>query len=206
MKVALVNGSPKPPSGDSTTAFALSVIADSLAQNGVDSETIQVGHLNISGCKACGGCAKTHKCVLSDGLDEVAEKIHACDGLVVGSPVYYAGINGTVKAFLDRLFYSGTGLFRFKPAAGVVAMRRAGGTAALQTLNQYFEFAEMLITPTMYWSAIHGISGSQAAADEEGVQQMQVIGRNMAYLLKMKESANLPVPEAVTRVKTNFIK
>jgi multimeric flavodoxin WrbA len=160
----------------------------------------------LGGCLACGACADSKKCVVEDGLNEIAEKVHESDGIVVGSPVYYAGINGTLKCFLDRLFYSGTGKFRFKPAAGLVAMRRAGGTAALQTLNQYFEFAEMLITPTMYWSGIHGSNGEQAANDAEAVQMMQVIGRNMAYLLKLKQSSDIPVPETVVKVKTNFIR
>ena len=206
MKVSLINGSPHE---NGTTAFALGTIAETLTQKGVDSEVIQVGNKAIRGCIACGGCYSTKKCVINDGLNEIAEKIHDSDGLVIGSPVYYAGINGTLKSFLDRLFYSGTGKFRFKPAAGVVAMRRAGGTAALHSINQYFEFAEMLITPTMYWSGIHGLNGEQAAQDEEGVQMMQVIGRNMAYLLEMKAAAslnNLPIPEAVDRIKTNFIR
>jgi len=202
MKVTLINGSPHE---SGTTAFALRVIEESLTQKGVTGEIIQVGHMPLRGCTACGGCVNAKKCVVNDGLNEIAEKIHASDGLVVGSPVYYAGINGTLKCFLDRLFYSGTGKFRFKPAAGVVAMRRAGGTAALQTINQYFEFAEMLITPTMYWSGIHGLNGEQAAQDEEAVQMMQVIGRNMAHLLEVKAKAGLPIPEPVQKVKTNFI-
>jgi multimeric flavodoxin WrbA len=203
MKVALINGSPHE---NGTTAFALGIIAGSLESDGVKSEIIQVGHMPIRGCTACCSCLSAQKCVIDDGLNEIAEKVHACDGLVVGSPVYYAGINGTCKSFLDRLFYSGTGRFRFKPAAGVVAMRRAGGTAALHTINQYFEFAEMLITPTMYWSGIHGLNGEQASNDEEGVQMMEVIGRNMAFLLKMKEKAGLAVPEPVKKIKTNFVR
>jgi len=205
MKITLINGSPHE---NGTTAFALGVIAESLEKEGVESEIIQVGKMNLRGCVACGGCYSAKKCVSGDkdSLNEIAEKIHASDGLIVGSPVYYAGINGTLKSFLDRLFYSNPGKFRFKPAAGIVAMRRAGGTAALHTLNQYFELAEMLIVPTVYWSGIHGLNGEQAAQDIEGVQMMEVIGRNAAYLLKMKEKANLPPPEAVTRVKTNFIK
>jgi len=203
MKITLINGSPHE---SGTTAFALGVVAESLKEHGAESEIIQVGHMALGGCLACMGCVKSKRCVVEDGLNEIADKIHESDGLVVGSPVYYAGINGTCKCFLDRLFYSGTGKFRFKPAAGVVAMRRAGGTAALQTINQYFEFAEMLITPTMYWSGIHGLNGEQAADDSEGVQMMKVIGRNMAYLLKMKEASGLPVPEAAVKIKTNFIR
>jgi multimeric flavodoxin WrbA len=205
IKITLINGSPHE---KGTTAFALGVVAKSLEENlaGSSAEIIQVGHMALYGCTNCGGCSASGKCVHDDGLNEIAGKIHESDGLIVGSPVYYAGINGTLKSFLDRLFYSGTGNFRFKPAAGVVAMRRAGGTAALQTINQYFEFAEMIITPTMYWSGIHGLSGEQAALDKEGIQMMQVIGRNMAYLLRMKSEANIPEPEPVNKVKTNFIK
>jgi multimeric flavodoxin WrbA len=201
MKAALINGSPHE---SGTTAFALGVIAETLSEKNIESEIIHVGRLGLSGCMACGGCAEFRKCILKDGFAEIAEQIYNADGLVIGSPVYYAGINGTLKAFLDRLFYSGSGRFRFKPAAGIVAMRRAGGTAARQTLNQYFEFAEMLITPTMYWSAIHGLNGEQAAQDTEGVWQAQVIGKNMAYLLEVMKGATIPDPH--TRVKFNFIR
>jgi multimeric flavodoxin WrbA len=203
MKVTLINGSPHE---KGTTAFALGEIAFSLQKEDISSEIIQIGHLPLRGCLACGGCYDSKKCVINDQLNEIAEKIRQSDGLVIGSPVYYAGINGTLKSFLDRLFYSCTGQFRFKPAAGIVAMRRAGGTAALQTINQYFEFAEMLITPTMYWSALHGLNGEQAAGDEEGVQMCRVIGRNMAFLLKMKQASGLEIPEAVVKIKTNFIR
>ncbi|MCL2754482.1 MAG: flavodoxin family protein [Oscillospiraceae bacterium] len=205
MKVALINGSPHE---NGTTAFALGVIAEELSKKDIESEVIHVGRLGLSGCMACGGCAEFRKCILKDSFNEVSEKIHEAQGLVIGSPVYYAGINGTLKAFLDRLFYSGTGKFRFKPAAGIVAMRRAGGTAALQTLNQYFEFAEMLITPTMYWSAVHGLNASEAEQDKEGVWQAQVIGKNMAYLLDVmsKAGSGFPAPEPHRRVKMNFIR
>jgi multimeric flavodoxin WrbA len=203
MKVTLINGSPHE---NGTTAFALGVIADSLGENGIESEIIQVGHMALGGCLACGQCLSSKKCVVEDGLNEIADTVHTSDGLVVGSPVYYAGINGTCKSFLDRLFYSGTGRFRFKPAAGVVAMRRAGGTAALSAITRYFEFAEMMITPTMYWSGIHGLNGQQASTDEEAVQMMKVIGINMAYLLKIKQEAGLPVPEPVKKIKTNFVR
>ncbi|MCL1903944.1 MAG: flavodoxin family protein [Oscillospiraceae bacterium] len=204
-KVTLINGSPHE---NGTTAFALGIIAKSLNEKDINTEIIQIGQMALRGCTACMGCVKTKKCVFGegDGLNEIAEKIHNSDGLVVGSPVYYAGINGTLKSFLDRLFYSGTGRFRFKPAAAVVAMRRAGGTAALQTINQYFEFAEMLITPTMYWSGIHGLNGEQAATDQEGVQMMQVIGRNMAYLLELKPASNIDIPEPAVKIKTNYIR
>ena len=205
MKVILINGSPHE---NGTTAFALGVAAETLIQKGIQAEIIQTGHMGLSGCVACGACLTSKECVFGeeDGFNDIAGRVHQADGLVVGSPVYYAGINGTLKCFLDRLFYSGTGRFRFKPAAGVVAMRRAGGTAALQTINQYFEFAEMLITPTMYWSGIHGLNGEQASKDEEAVQMMQVIGRNMAYLLEMKTASGLPIPEPAKKIKTNFIR
>jgi multimeric flavodoxin WrbA len=203
MKVILLNGSPNE---FGTTRFALDAVADTLAKHGVDSEVITIGGYTIRGCTGCQACFELKYCVNSDELNSIAEKIHAADGLVVGSPVYYAGINGTLKAFLDRLFYSGTGKFRFKPAAAVVAMRRAGGTAARATINHYFEFAEMLITPTHYWSGIHGLNAEQAEQDAEGIQQMQVIGRNMAFLLEMKAKSDLPIPEPVQRIKTNFVR
>jgi len=202
MKVALINGSPHE---NGTTAFALGVVAKTLSEKGIQSNIINVGRLGLSGCMACGGCAEFKKCILKDEFNETAAPIYEADGIVIGSPVYYAGINGTLKAFLDRLFYSGSAKFAFKPAAAIVAMRRAGGTAARQTLTQYFEFAQMLITPTMYWSAIHGLNAEQAAQDEEGVWQAQVIGKNMAYLLEVMSKAE-SVPEQHTRVKFNFIR
>ncbi|MDR0222018.1 MAG: flavodoxin family protein [Oscillospiraceae bacterium] len=203
MKVTLINGSPRE---NGTTAYALGVIAGSLNAKDVKTEIITVGAMNLRGCLGCGGCRGAGKCVTDDGLNEIAAKMRAADGVVIGSPVYYAGINGTLKCFLDRAFYSGAGKFRFKPAAGAVAMRRAGGTAALQTINQYFELAEMLITPTIYWSGIHGLSGEQAGKDAEGVQMMEVIGANMAYLIKMKNACGLPEPPDVVRARTNFIR
>ncbi|MCL2633243.1 MAG: flavodoxin family protein [Oscillospiraceae bacterium] len=203
MKTVLINGSPHE---SGTTAYALSVIANALSAENIEVETIHIGNMKIQGCQGCGGCYGVGECVINDDeLNDIAKKMQEADGIVIGSPVYYAGINGTLKSFLDRAFYSGTGKYRFKPAAGVVAMRRAGGTAALQTINQYFELAEMLITPTIYWSGIHGLNGEQAALDGEGVQMMEVIGKNMAYLLRIKAASGLPEPPAVTKVRTNFI-
>lgn len=204
MKVILINGSPHE---NGTTAFALGIIAKSLAEEGIDSEIVTIGDRNIRGCVGCGKCANLGRCVIeSDELNEIAAKMREADGVVIGSPVYYAGINGTLKCFLDRAFYSSSKHFRFKPAAGVVAMRRAGGTAALQTVNHYFEIAEMLITPTVYWSGIHGVNGEQAKSDGEGVQMLEVLGRNMAYLIKMKAASGLELPPKVEKIRTNFIR
>jgi multimeric flavodoxin WrbA len=203
MKVILINGSPRE---KGTTAFALGIIAEVLESEGISAEIITIGNRSICGCIGCGGCSDAGKCIIDDELNEIAFKMREADGMVIGSPVYYAGINGTLKCFLDRAFYSSAKYFRFKPAAGMVAMRRAGGPAALQPVNQYFEFAEMLITPTVYWSGIHGMSGEQAQNDGEGVQMMEIIGRNMAYLLKMKASCKLPEPPLPEKVRTNFIR
>lgn len=205
MKVIAINGSPR---AKGNTYTSLTAVCEELNKNGIETEIIQIGNMNLTGCKACGYCGKNGgKCVFNDGLNEIAEKIRSADGLVVGSPVYYAGINGTVKAFLDRLFFTSSASMRFKAAASLVSLRRSGGVAALEEINRYFLFSEMIITPTRYWSVIHGGAPGEAAQDEEGMQIARNIGSNMAYILKIKEnSAGIDKPCLEEKIKTSFIR
>lgn len=203
MKVIAINGSPRK---DGNTYLALKTACDILNEQGIETEIVNVGNMNITGCKACGGCAGKGRCVINDGFNEVADKAAAADGIIVGSPVYYAGINGTLKCFLDRLFYVHSSEMRFKPAAAVVALRRSGVTHTYQTIYNYFTISEMLITPTNYWPGVHGGAKGEAEQDLEGMQIARGIGRNMSYLLKMKAESTVPVPEKEDKIKFSYIR
>ena len=206
MKVLLLNGSPHE---NGTTKRALVEVAKTLNENGVETEILTVGNKRVAGCMACGGCATTGKCVFDDELIfEIVKKIEESDGVVIGSPVYYASINGTLKAFLDRVFYSKNS-FANKVGASVVVARRAGTTATFDIINKYFAISSMPIVTSNYWNNVHGSNGVQAELDEEGMQTMRVLGKNMAWLIKCikfgKENGiNPPVLE--DKIKTNFIK
>jgi multimeric flavodoxin WrbA len=177
-----------------------------LQKESIETELITVGNKQFRGCMGCGKCYDASKCIIDDGANEIIAKMRAADGLIIGSPVYYAGINGTLKAFLDRAFYSSGTAYRFKPCAGIVVARRAGTTAALEQLNKYFQIAEMLITPTMYWSGIHGGAVGEVAKDKEGVQMFEQIGKNMAYLLKMQKESGLKPPEREPKIRFNYVR
>ncbi len=205
MKVLLINGSPHE---KGTTKRALTEVATALNENGVETEIITVGNLAISGCTACGGCAKTSRCVKNDIANVIIEKIENADGLIIGSPVYYASINGTLKSLLDRIFYARKS-FAGKPAAAVAVARRAGTTATLDIINKYFMISKMPVVSSQYWNMVHGSNGSQAEEDLEGMQTMRVLGENMAWLIKCikaGEKAGVYLPEAKPAVRTNFIR
>jgi len=174
-------------------------------------EIIHIGNKNIRGCIACGGCAKNQneKCVFDDEVNESIQKMKDADGIIIGSPTYYASIAGTMKCFLDRAFYTASangGLFRHKVGASVVAVRRSGEVAVYDHLNHYFTIGEMFLASSSYWSVIHGRLPGEALQDEEGVQTMKVLGKNMAFLMESiaKNSQNLPEKEA--KIMTNFIR
>lgn len=204
MKVIAINGSPH---AKGNTFCALTECCGALNKNGIETEIIQIGNKNIVGCHACGYC-KQHdgKCVFDDGLNEIAEKIREADGVIIGSPVYYAGLNGTVKSFLDRLFITSSSAMRFKVGAGLVVLRRSGGVTAMEEINRFFGITEMIITPTRYWSVAHGSAQGEVMQDNEGLQIARNIGENMAYLLKMKEASNVTPPEIEPKIGTNFIR
>lgn len=205
MKVIAINGSPHP---EGNTYQSLRRVCEELEKENIETEIITIGNRNICGCKACGACSKLGKCAFgdADGLNEIGEKMAAADGILIGSPVYYAGINGTLKSFLDRVFYTYGGKFRMKPAAAVVALRRGGAIAAYDTINHYFGITEMMMVPSMYWNAVHGAAQGECQQDAEGMQLMEAIGRNMAYLLKVQAASNIPVPEKLQKIKYNYVR
>ncbi len=204
MKVLLLNGSPR---ANGNTAVALAEMEAVFAKNGIETETVQVGNQDIRGCVACFQCVKTGKCAINDIVNELALKLEQCDGLVLGSPVYYAAANSTLTALLDRLFYS-TGFDKtMKVGASVAVARRGGCSAAFDQLNKYFTISGMPIASSQYWNSVHGRAPGQAAADAEGLQTMRVLAENMTFLMKSialgKEAFGLPEKEK--REWTNFI-
>lgn len=205
MKVILINGSPH---ADGSTNRALVEVARELNKEGIETEIVQVGHLAIRGCIACGSCYQTGKCVFEDVVNEVAKKFEKADGLVVGSPVYYASPNGTLISFLDRLFYSTHFNKMMKVGASVVSCRRGGNTASFDVLNKYFTISNMPIASSRYWNMVHGNRKEETEQDLEGLLTMRTLGRNMAFLIKSiklgKEEMSLPEKEPF--VGTNFIR
>lgn len=205
MKVLMINGSPR---GEGNTYIALREMEKIFKEEGIETEILQVGNQAVRGCIACGSCAKNGKCVFDDMVNEAAPKFEECDGLVVGSPVYYASANATLIAFLDRLFYS-TGFDKtMKVGASVVAARRGGLSATFDELNKYFTISGMPVASSQYWNSIHGRAPGEAKEDGEGLQTMRVLARNMAFLMKSialgKEKYGLPEKEE--RVYTHFIR
>ena len=201
MKVLMLNGSPK---ANGNTALALREVASVLEKEGVDVEIVQVGHLAVRGCVACLACRKIGKCVVDDIVNELAEKLKEADGMVVGSPVYYAAANSTLTAVLDRLFYSSSFDKRMKVGAAIAVARRGGTTATFDQLNKYFVISGMPIVPSQYWN----IAPGDIAEDGEGLQTMRTLGANMAFLMKSialgKEAYGLPEKEAP--IRTGFVR
>ena len=206
MKVLLINGSPK---DNGNTAFALSQMDEVFHAAGVETEILQVGSQLIRGCTGCGGCYKIGKCVFDDCVNETASKLPEYDGIVIGSPVYYASPNGTLLSFLDRLFYSsGKVDKRMKVGASVVVARRGGCTAAMDVLNKYFTISEMPVASSTYWNIIHGGKPGDAQQDAEGIRTVRNLAKNMVFLMNAIaaeiEESGLPEPEK--KVFTNFIR
>ncbi len=205
MKVLLINGSPK---ANGNTAMALNEMVTVFAQQGIETEIIHVGNKDIRGCVSCLACRKTGKCAFDDLVNEAAEKLQACDGLVVASPVYYASANGTLISFLDRLFYSSSFSKTMKVGASVAVARRGGCSATFDQLNKYFTISGMPIASSQYWNSVHGGAPGEAEQDAEGMQTMRTLARNMTFLMKSialgKETFGLPEKEAPAR--TDFIR
>ncbi len=205
MKVLLINGSPKK---EGNTFIALSEVQKTLTAEGIETEMIHVGHKNIHGCIACNKCVETGRCAFNDIVNEVADKFKDADGIVVGSPVYYASPNGTLLSFLDRLFYSSPFDKSMKVGAAVAVARRGGTTATFDVLNKYFTISNMPIAPSQYWNSVHGRMPGEATQDGEGLQTMRQLARNMAFLIKSiqlgKEKFGLPEHEK--RIATHFIR
>ena len=193
MKVLILNGSPRV---NGCTARALEEVSKTLNEEGIETETIVVGNKDVRGCIACNYCAKTGKCVFNDIVNDIAVKFENADGIIVGSPVYYAGSNGTIISLLDRLFYSTHFDKTMKVGACVLSSRRAGSTSAMDEINKYFTICSMPIVSSSYWNEVHGREASDVEKDKEGLQTMRNLGRNMAFMIKAinlgKEKYGLP--------------
>ena len=205
MKVLLIKGSPR---ANGCTFTALSEVAKTLEECGIETEIAQIGNKAIRGCIGCGGCKGKKRCVFNDDLtNEMIDKMEQADGLIIGSPVYFASPNGNLISMLDRFFYAGD-CFAHKPAAAVVSARRAGTTVSLDDLNKYFGIRQMPVVSSTYWNMVHGNSPEDVMMDKEGLQTMRNLGRNMAWMLKCIESGKkegiLP-PAAESGSRTNFI-
>jgi len=206
MKVLLINGSPKK---DGNTAFALQQMADVFQAEGAETEIVQVGNQLIRGCTGCGSCYKLGKCVFDDIVNETAEKFRNADGVVLGSPVYYASPNGTLLSFLDRLFYSSGNIDkRMKVGSCVVVARRGGCTASMDVLNKYFTISQMPVASSTYWNIIHGAKPGEAAQDAEGIRTVRNLAKNMVFLMRSVAMGKdqIGLPEAEKKVFTNFIR
>ena len=202
MKVVLINGSPH---RKGNTFIALSEVAGALEKEGVQTEIIQLGIKAVQGCIACNKCAELGHCVFQDTLyNQVREALQEADGIVVGSPVYYAGPNGALCALLDRVFYSCSELLAYKAGASVAVCRRGGASATFDRLNKYFTILNMPVVSSQYWNSVHGMRPGEATEDAEGLQTMRMLGRNMAWLLKGVKREERPEPEL--RVMSNFIR
>ena len=209
MKVVAFNGSPK---ANGNTNQALEMVGEALKKEGIDFEIIHVGNKIIAGCVGCGMCFKNkdEKCILpGEHVNEWIQKMKEADGILFGSPVYFASMNATLKAFMDRAFYVGTsnnGLFRHKVGAAVIAVRRTGGIPAYNEINNYLTYSEMFIPGSNYWNVIHGRMPGQVHEDLEGTQIMEVLGKNMAWLLKVLQlgKENIPAPPREKKVYMGF--
>ena len=205
MKVLMINGSPR---ANGNTSIALHEMEKVFQEEGIKSEILHIGNKEIRGCIACGSCAEKGKCVFQDMVNEAAPKFQECDGLVVGSPVYYASANATLIAFLTRLFYSTHFDKTMKVGAAVVAARRGGLSAAFDELNKFFTIAGMPVASSQYWNSIHGRAAGEASQDIEGLQIMRTLAKNMSFLMKSielgKEAYGIPQREAFTPM--NFVR
>ena len=195
-KVLLVNGSPHK---DGCTAYALNEMIKIFESEGVKTKLLNIGSLDIRGCISCGKCNEKGECVFSDIVNEAAAEFKEADGLVVGSPVYYASPNGTILSFLDRLFFSTPFSKQFKVGAAVVSCRRGGNTATFDVLNKYFTISGMPVVSSTYWNQVHGRTKEDVMKDLEGLQTMRNLARNMAFMIKAisdaKEKYGLPKVE-----------
>jgi len=206
MKVLLINGSPR---REGNTFIALSEVAKTLNDNGVETEIINIGNKPVRGCIACYKCRENESegCVFKDELySKVIESLKTVDGLVIGSPVYFAGANGSLCALLDRVFFSFPELLEFKPAASVAVSRRGGAGSTFDRLNKYFTITNMPVVSSQYWNSVHGAHPGDALHDAEGLQTMRTLGRNMVWMLKNLKEGKYPLPERETVISTNFIR
>ncbi len=209
MKVIAINGSPKK---EGNTYHAIKMVADELEKENIEVEIVHVGNKVIRGCMGCNACMKNNnsRCIFDDDIvNDVIQKIKEADGLLLGTPVHYAAIGGTMKSLLDRVFYAGgKDTFRHKVGASLVAVRRSGGVPAFNQLNNYINYAEMAMPSSNYWNVIHGTTPGDVLKDEEGTQIMRILGKNMAWLMKVIDNSKVAVeaPENEKKVYMNFIR
>ena len=210
MKVLLVNGSPHKEGG---TYTALTEVAKALEREGIGADFFWIGSKPLSGCIACKTCATKHACVFDDKVNEFLDMAADYDGFIFGTPVHWGGATGAMTSFLDRAFYAdfcgGRNNFYLKPAAAIMSARRAGTTATWDQMNKYFGLMQMPIITSRYWNMVHGARPEDVAKDEEGMQVMRILGKNMAWFLKCKEAgekAGVPLPEQEQIHFTNFIR
>lgn len=205
MKVIAINGSPRQ---KGNTYLALKTVCDELERKNIETEIFTIGNRNIKGCIACGRCKDGHCIFYDDELTGIADKIFSADGLLLGSPVYYAGISGTMKSFLDRLFFASQGRLRLKVGAAITVSRRSGEVAVFDQLNHYFLLSEMLVAPSYYWNVIHGGDPGEIYQDEEGMAILKNLANNMAWMLQIKDFSKeaFPIPESYPRSWTNFVR
>lgn len=211
MKVIAINGSPRKAGN---TFLGLTTVGNVLQKHGIEFEVLHIGNKNIRGCLACGKCREMRNktCTMTtDLVNQTVVKVEEADGLLLGSPVYYSGVAGTMKSFLDRLFYvagANGGLFRLKVAAVVVAVRRSGGVATFDSLNHYLSMSEMVVPTSTYWNVVHGREPMEGVKDEEGIQTLGQLGENMAWLLKMINSTKEAIerPPKINKIHTSFIR
>lgn len=206
MKILLINGSPHE---HGCTRAALDEIARELHSLGAETSLINVGTGETRGCIACGTCKKTGRCVLDGGVNAAIDEMASCSGLIVGSPVHFASPAGALLSFLDRMFYAGAGSFAHKPAAAIVSARRAGTTASLDVINKYFTISQMPVVSSTYWNMVHGAKYEDVAQDEEGLQTLRNLAKNMFWLASCVEAGakcGILPPEAERGSRTNFIR
>ena len=206
MKVLLVNGSPR----QGGTYSALKKVSEALKEEGIDTIIFELGNKPVNDCIGCGACvkSKSNRCIFNDDIvNEIIEEAEECDGFIFGTPVYYAHPTGRILSVLDRVFYAGKKAFQFKPAAAIACARRAGTSASFDVLNKYFTINQMPVVSSTYWNTIHGNNSEETSQDEEGIQTMYNLGKNMAWMLKCIEAgkkAGIEYPEN-SKKYTNFI-
>ena len=210
MKVVAFNGSPRK---KGNTYHAIKILAEQLEKENIEVEIIHVGNNNIRGCTACNYCSitKNERCIIDDDVNEWIQKMKEADGIIFGSPVHFSDISAEMKAFLDRAIYVGSAnnsLYRHKVGVGVTAVRRSGGVPAYNQLNNYIGYGEMIMPTSNYWNVIYGRAPGEALKDDEGMQIMRILGKNMAWLLKLIEfgEGKIEKPEVEGKVYTNFIR
>lgn len=211
MKVVAFNGSPRK---EGNTHYALNAVGEELRKAGIDFEIVHVGNKAIRGCVACMGCVKNQneRCVIAnDEVNDWIQKMKEADGILLASPVYYAGIPGTMKSFLDRAFFVTSvngSMLRNKVGATAVAVRRSGGVSTFDALNHYILYSEMIMPTSNYWNVTHGLEPGEAAKDDEGNQIMRILGKNMAWLLKVLAAGRTVIEPVLPEEKTftNFVR